>query len=83
MDVRLSLNPDAEAGLLARARSRGVSPDDYVREIVEKEIGLPQERALSPEEKADAFIQWAESFPDGPPLSDEPISRESMYPDRW
>jgi hypothetical protein len=82
MDVHLSLNPDAEAGLLARARARGVSPDEYVREVIEKEIGVSKGRELTPEERADAFIQWADSFPDGPPLSDEAISRESMYPDR-
>ncbi len=36
----------------------------------------------SGEEKARAFVQWAESHPQTPPLSDESISRASMNPDR-
>jgi hypothetical protein len=34
-------------------------------------------------EKAREFEAWVNSFPDTPPLSDEAISRESLYPDRW
>jgi hypothetical protein len=39
--------------------------------------------ALSSEERAKEFLAWADSFPDRPLLSDEAVSRESMYPDRW
>lgn len=35
------------------------------------------------EERAKAFLEWAESFPDTPPLSDDAISRANLYPDRW
>lgn len=36
--------------------------------------------ALSPQEKAKAFLEWADSHvSDAPPLSDEAISRESIY----
>ncbi len=35
---------------------------------------------LSPEEKAKAFLEWADGHvSDAPPLSDEAISRESIY----
>jgi hypothetical protein len=40
MDVTISLNPEVERGLMARARARGVSLDDYLREVVAKEAGL-------------------------------------------
>ena len=40
MDVTLSLNPEVEKGLLARAQARGVSLDDYLQEIVAREAGL-------------------------------------------
>jgi hypothetical protein len=35
----------------------------------------------TPEERAKAFVEWARSHPvhEGPPLSDEAISRESIY----
>jgi hypothetical protein len=41
MTVTLKLNPDVEKGLLARARERGVSLDDYLQEIVTREAGVP------------------------------------------
>jgi hypothetical protein len=40
MNVTLSLNPDVEKGLMARAHARGVSLADYLQEIVAREAGL-------------------------------------------
>ena len=40
MTVTLNLNPEVEKGLLARARERGVSLDDYLQEIVTREAGV-------------------------------------------
>ena len=83
MNVTLSLNPEVERGLIVRARERGVSLDDYLQELVEKDIGVAVATGTSGEEKARAFVQWAKSHRDTPPLSDEAVSRSSMYPDRW
>ena len=41
MTVTISLDPDVERGLLARAHERGVSLDDYLLELVAREAGLP------------------------------------------
>ena len=41
MTVTLNLNPEVEESLMARARARGVSLDDYIQELVAKEAGLP------------------------------------------
>lgn len=41
MNVTLSLNPEVEKGLMARAHARGVSLDDYLQELVAREAGLP------------------------------------------
>ena len=38
---------------------------------------------LSPAEWARQFEEWAESFPDAPPIPDEALSRKNLYPDRW
>jgi hypothetical protein len=38
--------------------------------------------SLTPEQRAAAWRETAKRFPDTPLLSDEAISRESMYPDR-
>ena len=49
-----------------------------------REIGGNRREAFgSGEEKARAFVRWAEGHRYTPPLSDEAISRASMYPDRW
>ena len=42
MNVTLSLNPEVEKGLMARAHARGVSLDDYLQELVVREAGLPE-----------------------------------------
>jgi hypothetical protein len=41
MDVTLSLKPEVEKGLLARAQARGVSLDEYLQELINKDAGLP------------------------------------------
>ena len=56
MNVTLSLNPEVERGLIVRARARGVSLDDYLQELVEKDVGLAAAKGNSGEEKARAFV---------------------------
>ena len=41
MDVTLRLNPEVEKGLTDRAHARGLSLDDYLRELIAKEAGVP------------------------------------------
>ena len=41
MTVMLNLDPEVERNLLAKAHKRGVSLDEYVREIVTREAGSP------------------------------------------
>jgi hypothetical protein len=41
MNITLSLNPEVEKGLMARAQARGVSLDAYLQELVAREAGLP------------------------------------------
>ena len=38
--MTLSLNPEAEKGLMARAKARGLSLDDYLQELIAREAGL-------------------------------------------
>ena len=52
----------------------------FMAGIPEQFNNVEPERELSPAEKARAFREWAESHhSDAPPLSDEAISRESIY----
>jgi hypothetical protein len=45
MTVTLNLNAEVEKGLIARARERGVSLNDYLQEIVAREAGVPPSSA--------------------------------------
>ena len=40
MNVTLSLNPELEKGLSARAQACGLSVDQYLQEIIAREAGL-------------------------------------------
>jgi hypothetical protein len=53
MDVTLSLSPDVEKGLMARANARGVSLDDYLHEIVAREAGLSASEDLRAHKRFD------------------------------
>ncbi len=48
MDVTLSLNPEVEKGLMARAHERGVSLNDYLHELVAREAAVPVQTRTSP-----------------------------------
>jgi hypothetical protein len=82
MTIQIELPEDQAAALTARAAEEGLSLEEWFKRIATIESGPPQEFANG-KERARAFLEWVDSFPDTPPLSDEAISRESMYPDRW
>jgi hypothetical protein len=48
MNVTLSLSPETEKGLVARAHARGLTLTDYLQEIVATEAGLPTTAELPP-----------------------------------
>lgn len=79
--MALTLSPEIEERLLSAAQSRGLSPDAYLGELLSRQPN-PSAAAMTGEARANAFLAWADSFPDTPPLSDEAISRASLYPDR-
>ncbi len=79
MTVTIDLLPETEAGLAALAAEQGVSVAEYVRRLVEHQVPVSQRVVLSPADRASAWRQAANSLPRTPPLSDEAISRESLY----
>jgi hypothetical protein len=82
MTVTLNLKPELEAGLLAQAQASGMSVEEYVLSVVEGVVFATAPIKLSPEERAKAFEAWSANHRLSPPLSDEAVSRESMYGDR-
>lgn len=80
MTVILDLRPEIEARLVALATERGMSVEQYVSQLLEGQP--PGPRSLSPAERAALWREGAKRFPRTPPLSDEAISRESIYDTR-
>ena len=80
MTVILDLRPDIEARLVALATEQGVSVEQYVSRLVEGQ--LRRAPSLSPAERAALWREGAKGLPHTPPLSDEAISRESIYDTR-
>jgi hypothetical protein len=82
MSIQIELRPEIEAELAAQAQKKGVPVIQYVQRILEQHVpGLPLESAMTPEQRAKAFDDWADSFPyrRGTPLSDDAISRDNLY----
>jgi hypothetical protein len=92
MTITLPLQPQEEAKLIAAAQAKGLSTEALVREALDRilaEAPAPAGRAwslqdeLTPEEWVREFDAWVNSHDRTTPLlSDEAISRESIYPDR-
>ncbi len=82
MDITLTLKPEVEKSLLARARERGLTLDAYLDDLVKREAGIVAGEQMSGKVRAEAFVAWAKSHRATPPLSDEAISRSSMYLNR-
>lgn len=79
MSVVLDLPPEVEAGLAAQARARGLALRDYLTEMVQKGAQVHTIEALSPEQRAALWREAARNLPQNPPLSNEAISRASIY----
>ena len=62
----------------ALAKAQGLALSRYVHRVLKEQISR-QDGGLSPPERAAAWLSSTEGLPLTPPLSDEAISRESMY----
>jgi len=82
MTVTLNFKPEIEAGLLAQARTSGMTVEEYLLSLVEGVVLPGAEHALSPEQRAAAFEAWSANHRATPPLSDYAVSREAMYEGR-
>ena len=85
MTVTLNLPPQKEAVFKARARARGLSLEQWMLELAEQSVqpvSIAHLQRTNPQEWARHFDAWVDSHnPDTPVLSDEAMSRESIYPD--
>jgi hypothetical protein len=79
MTIQLNLKPELEARLKTQATLQGVSVDRYLESLIERHLTTqaePEWKALLDQ------LGTSPSLAKAPPLSDEAISRESIYRER-
>ena len=81
MTVRLELQPEVEAGLLALAQARGLSLEAYVEQVLQERSNTAITPFTGAAEKASAFEAWAHNHPPAPPLPDDALRREHLIRD--
>ena len=85
MTVTLNLPPEKEAAFKAQARARGLSLEQWMLDVADQSVepvSIAHLQKTNPEEWARHFDAWVDSHdPNTPVLSDEDMSRESIYPD--
>ncbi len=79
--MTVTLKPDLEEELTQRAKSEGLSTEEFVNRELEKMVASqPVESKLTPEERARLWEEFIEqNSVGGTPLSDYAVSRESIY----
>lgn len=86
MTVTLELRPEVQQRIAAEAKSRGLSVETYILTVLDKEETNGETSfalTATSETWKRAFLEWVHTErPEHPPLSDEAISRESIYRER-
>lgn len=86
MTLTIELSPEREAALKAQAHALGLSIEEWLLYLAEQHVprgSIAHLQKTDPEEWARQFRAWADNHdPNTPVLSDEAMSRESIYPDR-
>jgi hypothetical protein len=77
MTVTIELRPEVEASLASLAAEQGISLTQYVRRLLEEQI--PRQETLSLAERANLWRESVKGLPRTSPLSDDAISRDSIY----
>ncbi len=82
--MTVTLKPDLEEELAARAKAEGLTTEEFVNRELERLVAHDKPPAeLSAEERARILEEWtANHAVGGPPLSDYAVSRESIYKER-
>ncbi len=85
MSVTLNLPPEKEAAFKAQAQACGLSLEQWMLEVADQHVSpvsISHLQKTNPQEWARQFRAWADSHsPDIPVLSDEAMSRDSIYRD--
>ena len=84
MGTMREVDPEVASKIRARAQERGVSVDMYLRELIDqKRTESERSNRLSSQERVRLLREWASAHrTNSPLLSDDAISRESIYGER-
>jgi hypothetical protein len=88
MTIKLDLKPETEARLIAQASAQGMSVEQYLQSLIENNLPIEAEQPIPKTETSENWVNLLEQFCNNPalanvpPLSDEAISRESIYRER-
>ena len=81
--ITIDIPEDQIAVLEAKAKAQGLTLQDWFRQVAEKEAAaVAGTQETDPEEWVRRLNAFVASLPKTPVLSDETMSRESIYPDR-
>lgn len=77
--VTIDFKPEMESRLAEQAAALGVSVEVFIQQIMESILGAPV--PLESQQRKQRFHDWLKSHAHitAPPLSDEAISRDSIY----
>jgi hypothetical protein len=81
MSVTIDLPPEIEANLAAQAAARGVPLAEHLRRLLAEQADVSKAAPKTPDERVKLWRDVS-GLPDTKPLSDEAISRESIYSER-
>jgi hypothetical protein len=86
MTVMIELSEEQAAALKAQAEAHGMTVESWLQNIAAQPVqpaSIAHLQKTNPKEWMRQFRAWAESHDRTTPLlSDEAVSRESIYPDR-
>jgi hypothetical protein len=80
--MTITLRPDLEEELAARAQAKGLSTEEFINRELELLVSASTHpmAKLTPEERVRRWDEFVASHAvGGPPLSDYAVSRESIY----
>lgn len=82
MTVTIELPPEIEAVLVAQAKAQGLPLPEYLQHLLREQVPGVADASLSAADRASAWRDSVKGLPHTAPLSDEAISRASIYGDR-
>ncbi len=86
MNLTIQLSSEKAAALKAQAEAHGLTVERWLEQIAEQHVtaaSIAHLQETNPKEWIRQFDAWVNSHdPTTPVLSDEAMSRDSIYPDR-